>query len=231
MDATLSNVVEHLESKDPNANIFLPAEIGQIKIGDLHLSDAPTDLALQAASVASGNQFLVDERRSGTGMIKLLVIEKNQKPGPPAPERMVEALNLTGYLSYMNLDVRTKRSMATSGPDAKADERAKELEEVLAKLKDIIVRTTDDQEKFFLKPNNLRRDVTFYPDADLLIVVGTPDELETVRKIVSALPGQNSGSWVDANGTSFMPLGLPNNRAATPVHTGSRAPAPATSQP
>lgn len=108
-DATLSNVVEHLESKDPNANILLPAELGQIKIGDLQLSDAPTGLALQAASIASSNQFQVDERGGGI-MSSLIVIEKPQKPGPASSDVIVRAFSLTGYLSYLRIDMLSRQA-------------------------------------------------------------------------------------------------------------------------
>jgi hypothetical protein len=189
-EATLSNVVSYLQERDPAADILLPADLSQIRIDDLQLRDAPADLALEALSAASGNQFTSERVHSAIRPGTLYIIRKNGPVGPPLPERTVQALNLTGYLSYMNLDVHT-RSLAVQGFDGKTNDRRGELDEVLAKLKDIIIRTIDEQEILLPKRENSRkREITFYGDADLLVVVGTPDELETARKIINALPGE-----------------------------------------
>ena len=99
-EATLSNVVSYLQERDPSADILLPADLGQIRIDDLQLRDAPADLALEALSAASGNQFIA-ERRHRSGIrpgTPCTIIRKNGPPVHTPPERTVEALNITGYL-------------------------------------------------------------------------------------------------------------------------------------
>ena len=101
----------------------------------------------------------------------------------------------------MNLDVHTRHFAATPGHDAK-DERQVEIDRILDKLKEIIERTIEQQGVApWVERNNSRKpQVNFYADADLLVVVGTPDELETARKIVNALPGETGQSYRRAVG-------------------------------
>ena len=137
-----------MRARDTNADILLPADLGQIRIDDLQLRDAPTDLALEALSAASGNQFVAERHHSGIRAGNpLYIIRKNEPPGPPAPERTVQALNLTGYLSYMNLDVLYPVIWARQAGRSRSMRQPRNLKRILAKLKEIIERTMAAQQE------------------------------------------------------------------------------------
>src|SRR5665213_1009510 len=99
-DATLSNALSLVKME--GINIIMPDELGQIRIGDLPLQDAPGDLIVRALSEASGNKFVVKELHSELGPGQpLLILEANQSPSPPPSDVTVEAIYLRGYIQYM----------------------------------------------------------------------------------------------------------------------------------
>jgi type II secretory pathway component GspD/PulD (secretin) len=97
--------------------------------------------------------------------------------------------------------------MSAAGQGPNSFENVQKLQQSLAKLEEIIKQTIDAQQNFMsssvgsssagsaslgaasvpLKPPTIK----FYKDADLLIVVGSPEAVETARKIIDALPGQS----------------------------------------
>jgi hypothetical protein len=203
-EATLSNVVKYLQSGAAPLNVVVPADMGQIKIGDLELRDTQPDLALHALSVASGNQFLVQIHQSHMGAGNpLFILEKNPVPS----DTVVQAFSLVGYLGYMKFDLLGTDVMSAAGQGPNSFENVQKLQQSLAKLEEIIKQTIDAQQNFMsssvgsssagsaslgaasvpLKPPTIK----FYKDADLLIVVGSPEAVETARKIIDALPGQS----------------------------------------
>jgi hypothetical protein len=210
-EATLSNAVNYLQRKDLTVNIVLPAELGQIKIGDLQLRDAPADLALRALSEASGSKFVVKEQRSDLGTAKpLFILQTNQPPSPPLSDVTVQAFNLTGYLSYMKFDAVSRQVLSQSSQDTNADENLAKLDDNLARLQDIIKQVVAAQKSFNFSwkgaaiPSNPPT-IKFYKAADLLIVIGSPEAVETARKIVNALPGESDGRGVEAGAASQAP--------------------------
>jgi len=210
-EATLSNAVNYLQRRDQTVNIVLPAELGQIKIGDLQLRDAPADLALRALSEASGSKFVVKDQRSELGTAKpLFILEAGQPPPPPPSDVTVQAFSLTGYLEHMKFEALSRKVTNTSGQDT-------EFEENLGNVCEIITDTVAAQQSFLsqsggaavpLKPPTFK----FYKAADLLIIIGSQEAVETARKIVNALPGESDGHGVE-------------------VGAASRAPAPETNRP
>ncbi len=203
VDATLSSAVDYLQKVDPTANIVVPEEMGQIKIGDLQLRDAPVGLALEALSVASGNKFMVREENSGSK--RLFIIQTNQPPHPPRPEVTVEAFNLTGYLQHLNPGNLLHLELSGKGTNVNT---------ILDQLKDTIVTVLSDVAdqrnlnssaplpRFVIPP---APQFKFYEYADLFIVIGSGEAVETARKIVNALPGEES-----QDGKGFNPLGTMN---------------------
>jgi len=85
-------------------------------------------------------------------------------------ERRVEVFNLAGYL-------------AKGGGTEKAD---KDIDSLLKIVGDTI-KAFDDK---IAEPK-----FQFYPDAKLLIVIGSPRAIEVARQVVDALPGQPPAAW------------------------------------
>jgi hypothetical protein len=204
LDATLRNVVNFLQKHTQNLNIVLPADLGDVKVGDLTLRDAPPDLALQALSVASGNQFVVENRRSGENGNHLFVIERPQ-PSYRAPDVVVEAFSLHGYLSYMDFDM-TSRQVMNGTPDD-SDKKAKKLDEMLEKLEAIIRSTVERQQALGASINGvntpvgtLAPEINYYKEAELVVVIGMPAAVDTARTIINALPGQNQAHFGGGGG-------------------------------
>jgi hypothetical protein len=190
--ANLQNVVKYLQDRDPALNIVLSSEIKNIEIGDLQLRDAPTDLAIQALNVASGNQCSVEERGSPVvaGGNPLFIISKIQPPGPPPPKVLVQAFSLYGYLNHIGLDMVSRQGVTNS------DEK---LDSLLLKLQNTIKQTIEQEQKLESSAkggpieNTLPGpEINFYKEADLVVVIGSPAAVDTARTIIRALPGENA---------------------------------------
>jgi hypothetical protein len=171
-DATLSNAMSLVKME--GINIIMPDELGQIRIGDLRLQDAPGDLAVRALSEASGNKFVVKELHSELGPGNpLIVLETNRPPSPPPSEVKVEAINLAGYIQHLKL----------SGKGTNIDDTLDKLQRTIVEVqKDLNSKT---------RAGSSSPTFRFFADADLLIVIGAPDAVEIARKIVNALPGED----------------------------------------
>jgi hypothetical protein len=223
-EATLSNVVKDLQHENPTLNIVLPADLGQIKIGDLQLHDAPPDLALRALCVASGNHFSFNAERSLGNA--LFIIEKNQPPGPPPPDVMVEAFNLTGYFKHLNLDLPGEEIFSAS--DAKKGDKQVNRDYVVRKLQEVVTNTIKDQQEYSGESLPRPPVFNFYNDADVFVVIGSPDAANTARKIINALPGEGDGRAVVRDGFRRPISGqtrLENgNQGGAEFRAGSQAP-------
>jgi hypothetical protein len=176
-------------------------------------------------SAASGNQFVVERHRSGIRAGNpLYIIKKNGPPGPPPAEVTVEALNLAGYMEHMKFEAVSRQGVSGPVQDTNVDEH-------LAKIDEIIRDAVAVQQSFTSesKPPVIR----FYKDADLLIVIGSPEAAETARKIVNALPGQINVSASQPGGRT---LNDSDNKALQQLlkllrtGVGSQSPAPAPQQ-
>jgi hypothetical protein len=190
-DASLSNVVSYLQSVNPGANIVMAADAGQIKIGDLQLSGVTIDLALHALCIASGDQVVFDNINRGAGPSGTLFILKKKLPvsPPPSSDASVMAFNLTGYFNYLTGYAQSQQAVSTSGQASTPEQMQAKIDEALMKLKEIITGTVLGLQR--LSSSSVPPPiVSYYKDANLLVVTGSPDALATARKIVNALPGE-----------------------------------------
>jgi hypothetical protein len=176
-EATLGNIVPYLVAAYNEANVVIGDGLGNLKIDDLELRNAPLDLALQALSVASGDKFTVRELRSKEESFALLYMLETNKTS--APGTKVEAFNLSGYIQHI------KRS----SPDTnKWDEQ---IGMNMARLHEIVQSVVDEQ-RALEKISGGSLKFEFFRESDLLIVIGAPEAVMTAGKIIRALPGQDN---------------------------------------
>ncbi|HOY59206.1 MAG TPA: hypothetical protein PK640_13860, partial [Verrucomicrobiota bacterium] len=195
--ATLRNVVDYLVELQP-ANVVLAPSLGDVEIMDLKLAGLRWEGALEALRIASGNVFIwssqppaeaidpatgMPMRPTSPGEANLYVLEP--APGGPRPlnERAVEVFNLSGYL---------------------AGKEQNQIAETLDELKLILgeslhqVWTGTRQAQAEPVPS-----VRFHSSANLLVVVGTPPQIDIARKIILALPGTTASQASAGMGPGF----------------------------
>jgi hypothetical protein len=113
----------------------------------------------------------------------------------------VQAFNLTGYFEHRKFE-------ALNGHPENPPEQNGNVEQDLAKLGDLIKDVAAAQQSLSSQQGGTVIPVNppsykFYKDANLLIVIGSPEAVETARKIVNALPGEESQNAKDYD--SFGP--------------------------
>jgi len=183
--STLRHVVDYLVELQP-ANVVLAPSLGDVPIMDLKLAGLRWEGSLEALRIASGNAFIwssqppveaidpttgMSVRPAPFGEASLYVLEP--APGGPRPlyERAVEVFNLSGYL---------------------AGKEGNQIAETLDELK-LILGESLHQVSAGSPPAPSAADpapsVRFHSSASLLVVVGTPPQIEVARKIILALPG------------------------------------------
>lgn len=188
--ASMGNIIDYLRELFP-ANIVLAPGVGQVNVGDLKLKSIQWEPALDALRVASGNAFVWKKRPDPSAPVvidpatgvpvvggaggdgsdgeALLMLTLDNSGEIPGPKRIVEVFNLGGYLR---------------GQDKEKQE--KNLNEIME-----IVEVT-------LRDFDLGRDgipslrFKFHSGASLLIVSGSPGEVEVARKVILALPETSS---------------------------------------
>jgi hypothetical protein len=179
-EATLSNVVSYLRQQDADLNVVLGANLGQIKISDVQLHDVPPDLALQALSLASGNSFLVKDQLSVSQNASLVyLLEEN--PSVSQTTLPVEAFNMAGYIQHI------KQSCPdTNKWDAEIENNFRQLHHFMMQ----VVGEQDHPDAANPPASYIAPKFEFFKGADLFVVIGTKEEVKTIGKIISALPGQ-----------------------------------------
>jgi hypothetical protein len=188
--ATVGHVMDALREMYPRVNIVASPEVTDLTLADLKLRPAEVEETLEALRVASGERFVWrrnDDQPAGidprTGLpvparpvkdSSLYLLTGN--PNTPAKaKREVEVFNLSGYIAY---------STAHAGKQ-KTDEEA--VAQSLRTVQDIVRETL---ELVYQQAGAGRLDYQFHSGADLLIVIGSRDDIEIARKVVEALPGQ-----------------------------------------
>ncbi|MCW5554281.1 MAG: hypothetical protein KIS67_19245 [Verrucomicrobiae bacterium] len=207
VEASLGNVVDVLRARYPDANLVLSPGLAKLKIADLKLRGGRLCDELEAIRVASGakfewlapdsagpnqppasGQFQVDPitglplpRPTGDNLNRGLFV---LRAPPPRPEeqRIIEAFNLGGYLDWLwsqqeKQSEKSREAIAKQGMD--------ELLRILEGTIQWYSQSAQPAAKSLDSPG-----FQFHPGANLLIVIGTVDSVEIVRRVVSALPGQ-----------------------------------------
>ena len=202
--ATLDSAVELLRRLYPDVNIVLEPGVGGIRIGDIVLHCTEPDLDLEALSIASGRKFIVEPhyglssqnmpgRFAGSAPRRALLVLKANKPPPDAkPEKKVAAFNLSTYFAFKHLGMTTNEAQN----QAETRDHVERLREIIANTQDML---HPKSERFGgmmggLTGDRPRERIQFYPDANLLILVGSEEDLEAARAVISALPGMDGNT-------------------------------------
>jgi hypothetical protein len=180
--ANLTEVVKRLRELDPQANIVVAPDLGDLPVGDIKLHATELDQELDAIQVASGKTFIWNVSPS---------IHQNSQPlyriEPSAPKTLpsaarVEVFNLTDYLA------RLGKAHPESAADSAASENFR-MEQVKI-VQSVVNQTLADLGQAY-KPLNYE----FHSGANLLIVMGNSDSLGIARTVLDGLimppPGQN----------------------------------------
>jgi hypothetical protein len=199
--ATLDHAVDALRQLYPDANIVLEPGLGEIEIGDLVLhcnqGGPDLDLELEALSIASGRKFIVEPHYglssqnmpgsfAGSAPRKALLVLKANGPPPDAkPEKKVAAFNLSAYFAFKHLGMTTN--------NAKNQEEIKEQVERLRHMIADTMEALHPKSEGFAGTLEALRSTVFYPDANLLVLVGSEDDLQAARVVIGALPGMGGG--------------------------------------
>jgi hypothetical protein len=192
VQANLANIIDYLRDSFP-ANIVLAPGVGQVMVGDLKLASFQWEPALDALKVASGNAFVWKRRSdpSAVGAVDpttglpalanaalsgesdgregLLMLTLDDSGEVPGPRRVVEVFNLGGYLRGQDKDKQDKS---------------------LSEITRFIDETLSDFDRGQDRHSSLR--FKFHSGASLLVVSGSPGEVEVARKVILALPETSS---------------------------------------
>lgn len=207
IEPTLGHVVDTLRERYAEANIAISPGLSELRVGDLKLRARNLPEELEAIRVASGSQFewlgpgsagpnmgplgAVDPT---TGLPKAAPSESSaglfvlREPTPtPENQRIVEAFNLSGYVQWLMHNSGPKEAKEDRGRAEDARMRAaeggvQEIEKIVAETIEMLKRS---------HPANVEiPSFRFHHGANLLVVVGTSQEVDVVRKVVTGLPGQ-----------------------------------------
>lgn len=183
--ATLRNVVDYLVELHP-ANVVLAPTLGDIEIQNLKLAGFRWESALEALRIASGNQFVwavqgaAAETDPASGaparpvyrdVSDLYVLEPDPATAHRASGGVVEVFNLGGYLQGKGQD-SAQVSLA--------------LEELRLILSESLRQV---RESSGLGGPEVAPSIRFHERANLLVLVGTAEQVDVARKIILALPG------------------------------------------
>jgi hypothetical protein len=189
--ATLNNAVAALRRLYPDENIVLEPGVGQITIGDvvLHCTEPGNDL--EAFSIASGRAFILEKHLSeveprgyspfdrGVPTNILLVLKANKPPPDAKTDKKVAAFNLSDYFAFKHVGMTTDNAKNQA-----------EIAGHLNRLENIVLDTVIASHS---DGDTTHPEMRFYPDANLLIVIGSEDDLQAARVVIGALPGMGGG--------------------------------------
>ncbi len=159
--ATVANVVQRIQAQVPDANFVLSPGVGEIVVSNLTLRSANVEGTLTALGYATGNKV----RASSVGKGNLYAVILGQAAHP---EKGVEAFNLMPVMG------------ALGARDAEA------IRQRVKEISSLIIQTLTD---FDTRTGELRGLplLNFSDSTGLLVVIGHPEHLQIVSKIVKAL--------------------------------------------
>ncbi len=192
--SSVQNLAELLRKQEPGLNVVLGPGVGEFVIRDLKLHNADLNTLLRALEVATDGAIrgnLGPARRGGgfgdAGSATLMLMR-----GGPSNNRQVEVFNLTGYLRR--------------GGNAGEAEVQKRVDDLQA----IIVETIRGMREGVMPKASEPPRFVFHPGANLFIVIGSADDIDVARKVVTALQGPGGrGGGGGVAPTPGQPAGTP----------------------
>jgi hypothetical protein len=188
----LEDVVDVLREQYPDANFVLSPGLGRsIVIEDIKIHHLNAGDALSALKIASGSQFewrtrdqlfqidpatgLPVEQARSTELYFLTAAQSAK------PKVQIEAFNLSGYLASVK-----------SGPTNSSSEER--INQEIDRIQKLVLDTLQHYKAYLreeLKTAKPLKDpsLQFHSGANLLVVMGEPDVVMMVSKIIRALPG------------------------------------------
>ena len=228
--AELSAVMDALRKRYTQANIVFPPELSTIMLADLKLHAHDLPEMLEAIRVASGNKF--DWKAPGTEYIDTVAPKPastiDPQTGlpiattapdvnaglyvlrvPPAsfipPPRVVEAFNIGPFLDRKILEARSRQQSEINRDELERFSMAITDGEV-QRLQENIINTVASFKQ--TSENNVAASLKFqyHSGASLLVAIGPRDEVEVVRKMMSALVSDPNGMRVDGIRTDLIDM-------------------------
>lgn len=179
VSATIDNLGKYLRAVDPSLNIVLSPEVGNLKIANLKLNTRFPQSIVQAVSVASDGVIVGPMGRGDIGFGGFRGAERSltfiaNRPRESKPS--VEVFNLSGYIQTLG-----------KVDDEIIREKIDDLQRLTrSTLVDDMRLSPEDQPNF-----------KYHPGTKLLIVVGKSEAIDLARKIINALPGQQTSGKSD----------------------------------
>jgi hypothetical protein len=165
--ATIGNVLDYLKKQGKAFNISLGPGVADLQISDLvlNLPEFSGNAIFEAMAASVEAQVKATTPSDPDYGIYRLTLHEDSG-------RQSQVFNLTDYLN----------------PDGKADDKT--IHEKLASLTDIIYKTLKDLDPAF--SDAVQPHYQFHEGANLLVVIGTPEDLTVANQVVNALTEQPS---------------------------------------
>jgi len=202
--ATVANLVEYMQKKDPNVNFILRAGVGEVPLEDFKLHSVNIMTILSALPELTGQKVGVSRTignspgvgggglfggggrggrfggvgdLTGGGVVVLEPISQENRLSM-GTMRQVQVFNVNGSLA----------ALAQRGKGGQKD-----IDEWLSQVKLIVL---DTLQRLKMRPLSSQEtpDFQFHPGTGLLILVGTPEALGVAGQVINELPTQSSGA-------------------------------------
>ena len=190
--AKLGNAVKVLRELYPKATFAMDPRVAAVPLADVMVrADDPTT-DLEALRTTCGGRF--EFRYQQKGLFTLEYTKYTDLNPSTGEDRSIECFNLTGYLERekaKSADGANKNKGQGGGTTAMSGEL---IGQVVGGLQEIIQKSIADFDPSIGQPH-----FQFYPDAQLLIVIGPERAIDVAAKVIHALPGQRT-YWGEPNG-------------------------------
>jgi len=190
VEATLPKVVDALRDRYTDANIVLSPGLANVRVADLKLRAGHLADELEAVRVAAGERFEIKRQSTSdpgidpkTGlpladaMIDAGLFALREVRPKPENQRIVEAINIGPYLEWLGQRPPAERA---GNPE---DQGLQEIQEIVSETITSFNGGSEGMEQPISR---------YHRGAKLLVITGTIESVEVVRKIVNALPGMSA---------------------------------------
>jgi hypothetical protein len=196
--AIVGNAVKQLRRIYPEATFAVDPRVLDVPVSDLivRANNPMTDLAALRAS--SGGRF--DLHAEPNGLYTLAYNNATEFNTRPSADRQIECFNLTGYLrSEMVIDKAGAKKSGGQAGTSEADALARIRDSAIVQLREMIEESIHDFDPLITMPQ-----VRFYPDAEMLIVIGPERAIDIAAKVIHALPGQQNYTSDGRSGGNYF---------------------------